>query len=192
MARRKGVPEAPTSGSGLSLVPSPIQPSSDQSLAGGPSQTAAGVSPKLELVVDNTKAKPSRADIDRLGKVQQILGDYKLQIEPFELEADVLERKILAGCEDLDATAIHTDEGDGFRLRVSAKAEKQQIKPGGLAKVLAWIGQETFLLIARPTFEGLKGVLSEAQYEEVVRKEKNGKRSVKCVAKAAPEPLKVA
>jgi hypothetical protein len=136
--------------------------------------------------------KVDAAVIDRAGKVDAILADYAIQVKPFQIEADVLEKKILAALETLPASDIHTDEGDLYRLQASAKAEQQKIVEGGLAKVLNWLGQDVFLRVAAITLKSLEALLTPEQYKEIVIKERTGRRTLKVVPKVAPQPLKAA
>jgi hypothetical protein len=150
-------------------------------------------SAKLHLVNPSETASLERAQaIDRLGTLHSILADYAVQIAPFEAEADELEAKLLALYEGKDAAQVFTDEGSSYRLRVGACAETQQLDVAARAKVLKEIGKEAYLALCKPTFEALKSALTPAKYEQLIRKERVGKRSIKTVVKAAPEPVKAA
>lgn len=149
--------------------------------------------PKLELV--NPASNPDlkrQVDIDRLGVLHAVLADYAVQIAPFEAEADELEAKLLESYKDSDPAVVFTDEGVSYRLRVGACADQQQLDLAARAKVWREIGKDAYLALCKPTFEALKSALTPAKYEQLVKKERVGKRSIKTVVKAAPEPVRAA
>ena len=131
-------------------------------------------------------------EIDRHGRLSAILADYAVQIAPYAAECDQIEVKILEryGAAALDA--VLTDEGNLYRLRVSACAEQQAITSAGKTKVFKILGKPVFISLAKLTFENLKSSLTAEQYQSVVVKARTGNRSVKTVLKAAPEPLRAA
>lgn len=127
-----------------------------------------------------------------MGVLNDILADYAVQIAPFEAEADELEAKLLAGYEGKDVEKVFTDEGLIYRLKVGAAADVQQLDIPARAKVFREIGKDTYIALCKPTFEALKSALTPAKYEQLIRKERVGKRSIKTVVKAAPVPVKAA
>jgi hypothetical protein len=130
--------------------------------------------------------------IDRLGLLNAILDDYSVQIAPFAAEAEALEAKILENYRECDPSGVYTDEGGSYRLKVGAMAESQQLDVAARGKVFREIGKAAYLASCKPTFEFLKTALEPLQYMRIVTKLRVGKRTIKTVVKAAPEPIRVA
>jgi len=87
---------------------------------------------------------------------------------------------------------VYTDEGGSYRLKVGAMAESQQLDVAARGKVFREIGKAAYLASCKPTFEFLKTALEPLQYMRIVTKLRVGKRTIKTVVKAAPEPIRVA
>ncbi len=147
---------------------------------------------KLQVVpseIDRASAERAQA-IDRLGTLHAVLADYAVQIAPLAAEADELEAKLLAGYTDKDPAAVFIDEGNGYRLKVGACADQQQMDVATREKVFRAIGKAAYLASCKPTFEFLKTALPADKYAKLIRKERIGKRTLKTVVKAAPEPIR--
>jgi hypothetical protein len=176
------------------VVPTKVNRRRPAKQADGPQLVAAAVT--ITSAPESATAPPALkvdgALIDRAGIVKAILADFAVQVKPFKLEDEALEEKALDELKDLPADGIYVGEGDHFRIDVGMQAEKQEYVEGGVKQALEWLGQDVFLLICQPDFGKLKAVLPKERYEQIVKKMRNGNRTVKVVAKAAPQPLKAA